>query len=122
MTYDLACLISGVACDIAKIEINYLVFDYATYQFIQPITQNFILDPLLLLSNQYYEIRYTENLENHKSYNLNCMLSGLEGVLIIGEPSLYLDVVYNDRRTYFFNIEFRNLTLISVDFIRILID
>jgi hypothetical protein len=122
MTYDLTCMISGVVCDITKIEINYLVFDYATYPFIQPINENFILDPLSILFNQYYEIRYTDNLDHHNTYSLNCLLSGFQSLLVIGEPFLYLDVVYNDRRTYFFNIEFRNLALISVDFIRILID
>ena len=76
MTYDLNCLISGVVCDITKIEINYLVFDYVTYPFIQPINKNFVIDPLSMLLNQYYEIYYTNSLDHHTTYSLNCLFSG----------------------------------------------
>lgn len=57
------------------------------------------------------------------SYSLNVMLSGFTDMAIgTSQPYLYINAYQNNRRTYFLEVRFQNVVLVSFNYIRIIID
>jgi hypothetical protein len=54
--YTISCLSLGSNCTFSLIVIDYLVFDYSTYPFVQIFDSFFTLDPTAVLNDQFYEI------------------------------------------------------------------
>jgi hypothetical protein len=54
--YTISCLSSGSNCTFSLLVIDYLVFDYSTYPFVQIFDSLFTLDPAAVLNDQFYEI------------------------------------------------------------------
>lgn len=100
----------------------YLAFDYATYPFIQPLTFNHTMDPSLTLTNQYYQIRYMQNIQGGHAVKIACLLAGFDSLLLTGQPSLYVGAVQKNPNSYLLNVRFTNLLVGSLQVVRMLID
>jgi hypothetical protein len=120
--YNLSCLAAGVSCTFSQIVIDYLVFDYDSYTFVQGHHGTFLVDPFSFSSDQFYLVSYMQSLVGGHSYSLNCMLSGFTGMAVAGQPYLYINALENDVLSYYLQVKFQNVTLVSFDFIRVLID
>jgi hypothetical protein len=54
LSYSLFCLAGLTSCSFAEIDINYLVYEFLTYSFVQILEEVFTLDPTVAITNQFY--------------------------------------------------------------------
>lgn len=101
--------------------------------------------PVSLLNNQFLKIGYipapvtntngplgvgmglipstpSPALNSTHTYSLNVLLSGYNNLVLLANPSLYIDAIQYDLDYYLLNVITKNLTVIQLQVLRILID
>jgi hypothetical protein len=87
--------------------------------------------PASLSNNQFLKIAYIPgiglgaaqpSLDSTHTYSLNVLLSGYTNLILLANPTLYIDAIQYDLNYYLLNVIAKNLTVIQLQVLRILID
>ncbi len=85
-----------------------------------------------MLNNQFLKVGYipapftnttnTTALNSTHTYSLNVLLSGYNNLILLGNPSLYIDAIQYNLDYYLLNVINKDLTVTKLQVLRILID
>lgn len=56
--YTTSCLAAGLTCSFTEIVIDYLAFDYPSYNYVMIFKETFPIDPAVSINHQFYKINY----------------------------------------------------------------